>query len=337
MVDAPFALAFTAGMIATVNPCGFAMLPAYLSYFLGIEQDTASTPTMATMRALRVTAAVSSGFLGLFAAAGSIVSWTSFSVGEISPWLTIGIGVTLVVTGVAFIAGWQPKLGLPRLDKKGAGRSLWSMFVFGVSYAVASLSCTVGPFVAVVATTFSRSSIASGMLTFGAYGVGMSLLLGVITVGLVMARGALVRHLRAVLPHVHRASGFVMALMGAYLAWYGVYEIRLIAQGQASPTRGPVGLMTGWSATLSDLLSRFDAPKAGLVLMLVLLLAMLVSLLWTADRDSNPADDQPNPSAQAQAEHDAAASDARSLDDDVDTAGLLTGVSNSPSSQGPCP
>jgi len=31
------ALAFTTGMLATVNPCGFAMLPAYLSYFLGVE------------------------------------------------------------------------------------------------------------------------------------------------------------------------------------------------------------------------------------------------------------------------------------------------------------
>ena len=37
MIDGAFAYAFTAGMVATVNPCGFAMLPAYLSYFLGIE------------------------------------------------------------------------------------------------------------------------------------------------------------------------------------------------------------------------------------------------------------------------------------------------------------
>ena len=37
MIDAPFALALTAGMVATVNPCGFAMLPAYLAYFVGAE------------------------------------------------------------------------------------------------------------------------------------------------------------------------------------------------------------------------------------------------------------------------------------------------------------
>ncbi|MGD9755164.1 MAG: cytochrome c biogenesis protein CcdA, partial [Acidimicrobiia bacterium] len=39
MGGAPLALAFAAGMLATVNPCGFAMLPAYLSYFVGLEDD----------------------------------------------------------------------------------------------------------------------------------------------------------------------------------------------------------------------------------------------------------------------------------------------------------
>ncbi len=37
----PFALALTAGMAATVNPCGFALLPAYLSAFIGLDDDDA--------------------------------------------------------------------------------------------------------------------------------------------------------------------------------------------------------------------------------------------------------------------------------------------------------
>ncbi len=37
MIEAPLALAFASGMLATVNPCGFAMLPAYLAFFLGID------------------------------------------------------------------------------------------------------------------------------------------------------------------------------------------------------------------------------------------------------------------------------------------------------------
>jgi cytochrome c biogenesis protein CcdA len=35
----PVGLAFGAGMIAAVNPCGFAMLPAYLSLYLGAEES----------------------------------------------------------------------------------------------------------------------------------------------------------------------------------------------------------------------------------------------------------------------------------------------------------
>ncbi len=72
--------------------------------------------------------------------------WTTVTVGRYSPWLTVVIGVALAVGGIAFLIGWEPKLAVPRLDKGGRTRGLWSMFLFGVSYAIASLSCTIGPF-----------------------------------------------------------------------------------------------------------------------------------------------------------------------------------------------
>lgn len=279
MIDAPLALAFTAGMVATVNPCGFAMLPAYLGYFLGLEPgDDGEDATAGLLRALVVGAVVSAGFLLLFASAGALVSWTSFGVGEWSPWLTVAIGFGLVVFGVAFLRGWEPKLAVPRLDQGGRNRGLWSMFLFGLSYAVASLSCTIGPFTSVVASTFSRSSVTSGVATFAAYGAGMALLLMVLTVTLAMARRGLVTSLRRSLPYVQRVSGAVMVVTGAYLSWYGVYEIRLIQHGQRSG-RGPVGRVTGWSADLSDWLGRRDPTQLALVLALALTLVVLVALL----------------------------------------------------------
>ena len=33
----PLGYAFGAGMVSSVNPCGFAMLPAYLGLFVGIR------------------------------------------------------------------------------------------------------------------------------------------------------------------------------------------------------------------------------------------------------------------------------------------------------------
>lgn len=282
MLDAPIALAFTGGMIATVNPCGFAMLPAYLGYFLGLEgSDTEDTST-SLVRALVVGAVVSAGFLLLFAVAGAVVTWTSLSVGRYSPWLTVVIGITLMGGGVAFVRGWEPRLGVPHLERGGDGRGLWSMFLFGLSYAIASLSCTLAPFTAVVATTFSRESVAAGVVTFAAYGFGMALLLMVLTVTLALARQGLVGRLRRALPYVQRASGVLMALMGAYLTWYGVYEIRLLGSGRSSG-QGPVDLVTGWSTTASEALQRIDPMQVALMLALTISIVVLVALV-RADR-----------------------------------------------------
>ena len=297
MLDAPFALAFTAGMVATVNPCGFAMLPAYLSYFLGLESGPNAKPDSAetdVTRALVVGATVSAGFVGLFAIAGALISWTSFGVGRVSPWLTVIIGAVLVVAGIGFVSGWEPTLRLPHLDRGGRERGLGSMFVFGVSYAIASLSCTLPAFTAVVATTFSRSSFAAGLATFLAYGAGMALLLMVLTVALALARHQMVTGLRRLLPFVARISGAIMALMGAYLVWYGIYEIRLIERGD-QVGQGPVGLVTSWSASMSDWLNRLDPLQVALVLALAIALVVLVTLLRRPSAPAGSTTDQPPP------------------------------------------
>lgn len=290
MIDAPLAAAFTAGMVATVNPCGFAMLPAYLGYFLGIEKDSDDAATASLTRALVVGGVVSLGFLTLFAVAGAVVSWTSVAVGEWTPYLTVVIGLVLLVVGGAFVAGWEPTVALPKLNKGGRTRGLGSMFLFGLSYAIASLSCTIGPFTAVVATTFSRSSFAAGVATFVAYGLGMALLLMTLTVTLAMARQGLLLKLRRAMPYVTKISGVIMVLVGLYLAWYGVYEIRLVRNGDQNATRGPVGAVTGWSSDVSNWLNGFDALQMALVLGLVVCGVVLVVLLRSGKgRHQDPA------------------------------------------------
>ncbi|MFN8017542.1 MAG: cytochrome c biogenesis CcdA family protein [Acidimicrobiales bacterium] len=278
MLDAPLAIAFTAGMVATVNPCGFAMLPAYLGFFLGSDVEDGDPDANNVARALVVGGAVTSGFLLLFAVAGAIVSWTSLALGEWTPYLTVVIGVALVGVGIAFMAGWEPVLNLPHLDKGGRNRGLWSMFVFGLSYAIASLSCTIGPFTAVVATTFSRESFGAGVATFVAYGLGMGMLLMALTVTLALARQGLLARLRSSLPYITRISGGIMFFMGLYLAWYGVYEVR-VAKGDQHATAGPVGWVTNWSSSVSNWIDGFDPLQVALVLGVVVCVAVLVALL----------------------------------------------------------
>ena len=106
-----FGLAFTAGMLATVNPCGFAMLPAYLALFLGLDAPrrpsgtgrAADADQAGVGRAIGVGAVVSLGFMVVFGAIGSVLSWLGVEAADISPWITIPIGIGLVVAGIAMV------------------------------------------------------------------------------------------------------------------------------------------------------------------------------------------------------------------------------------------
>jgi cytochrome c biogenesis protein CcdA len=136
VIEAPLALAFASGMVAIVNPCGFAMLPAYLGFFLGVEAGD-RTVRASVSRSLGVGLSVSAGFLLVFTAVGLAIYHLSASVDEWTPWATVVIGVVLVVVGVAMLAGFEPRVLLPKLERGGRSRDGWSMFVFGVSYAIA--------------------------------------------------------------------------------------------------------------------------------------------------------------------------------------------------------
>ncbi|WP_230885353.1 cytochrome c biogenesis CcdA family protein [Streptomyces spinoverrucosus] len=91
MSDLPLALALTAGMLAAVNPCGFALLPAYLS--LLVLGDDSPTRTAAVVRALMTTAAMSAGFTAVFALFGLAIAPFAGQVQQHLPWFTIGFGL----------------------------------------------------------------------------------------------------------------------------------------------------------------------------------------------------------------------------------------------------
>lgn len=264
MIDGNFAVAFAAGMLAVVNPCGFAMLPAYLGFFLGVEAG-GDDARAGLSRALAVGLSVAAGFAATFAVIGMVVSHVTSDVYEWGPWLTVVIGGALVVLGLALLAGRELRITLPRLDAGGRNTGVWSMAGYGVSYAVVSLGCTLPLFLVQVAGTFRRESWISGVAVFGAYGLGFTVLLVALTVGVALARTSIVTGLRRLLPHVQRISGGLLVIAGAYVAWYGWYERTRI--GEEDPF---VDRVTGWSDDVSAWLQNRGATTVGLVLALVI-------------------------------------------------------------------
>lgn len=233
MTSTTLLLALTAGMLAAVNPCGFALLPAYLSLLVSGE-STRDT----VRRALVSTGAMTAGFVAVFGAFGLAVAPAAGWIQQRLPWLTVVLGLSLVVAGAWLAMGRALPVPWRRPQAPRLRRTLPSMALFGAAYAAASLSCTIGPFLAIVVASLRAGSTAAGVGLFVAYAAGMGVAVGAAALAVALLRTSLVGSVRRAGPAISRAGGVLLVLAGGYVAYYGGYEIRLA--GDASAVDDPV-------------------------------------------------------------------------------------------------
>jgi cytochrome c biogenesis protein CcdA len=254
-------LAFAAGLVAALNPCGFAMLPAYLVLVVrgegpdGPEAGAGTSTGLASVgRALAATAGMALGFLTVFGLFGVLTISAAATVQRYLPYLTVVIGIVLVALGIWLLFGRELMLLTPKHPARrwAPTARLGSMYGYGVSYAIASLSCTIGPFLAVTAAGLRRGSVAGSASIYLAYTAGLSLVVGVLAVAAASASSALVNRLRRILPYVNRISGALLVLVGLYVGYYGLYEVRLLS-ARSNPSDSVIsaagrvqGVLAGW-------------------------------------------------------------------------------------------
>ncbi|MBX6340924.1 MAG: cytochrome c biogenesis protein CcdA, partial [Thermomicrobiaceae bacterium] len=222
----PVGYAYGAGMIAAVNPCGFAMLPAYLSLYLGIEEGrkVGGTAWRRLAGALLVGVTVSSGFVLLFAAAGLAISAGGRFLVAAIPWLALLVGVALTGLGVWLLAGrtLSPAVFEALASRVGTPgkRSLRGFFLFGLAYGLASLSCTLPVFLVAVGSALTSGSLARGVVQFLTYGLGMATVVVALTVALSLFKLGLVRALHQAIPYVQRVAAALLVVAGIYIVLY---------------------------------------------------------------------------------------------------------------------
>ena len=327
IAPAASAFAFLAGMVAAVNPCGFAMLPAYLSLYMGsqessetrkfvlqrsnpppdslpVDRSTDATVIISPARlwimissavlcfillgvagqvvlwlredvhiALKITytafiagyvalvllffgmrirqhradyelefwnsiwyssktigkalvvgLTVTTGFLLLFGAIGLIIGGGGELVRDALPWVGLIVGGFLVCLGAWMISGgkFYSNFATQAASKIGNPNqvSIKGYFLFGLSYGIASLSCTLPIFLAVVGTSLTVSDLPSALGQMALYGVGMGVVIIVCTIGIAIFKGAMVGALRKILPLVQPISAVLMVVAGMYIVFY---------------------------------------------------------------------------------------------------------------------
>ncbi len=223
----PLGYAFGAGMVAAVNPCGFALLPAYLGHYLGHASgqraENGSGPRL--LHATQVSATVTVGFVSLFGLAGLLLSGATTALAAYFPWMGLAVGVVLVLAGGTMLSGGSlyTTVGERVAGRIGAGArrpSVRGYLAYGLAYGAASLSCTLPIFLAVVASTLTVEGFLPGVLQFVLYGLGMGFVITVLTLSTALAQQAVIKSVRRLGQYVQPVAAILMLLAGAYIVYY---------------------------------------------------------------------------------------------------------------------
>lgn len=223
----PFGYAFGAGMVSAVNPCGFAMLPVYLTLYLGAEDDDFRKRSLwyRLLKSFWIALVVTAGFGLLFGLVGILVSAGGSFLMGLMPWLAVIVGGGLALLGVwillgntlAFhsIAQVAGKIGDPRQ------MSVLGFFLFGLAFGATSLSCTLPIFLMVVGSSVTAGDFSGGLLQFVSYILGMGAIMQILTLGIaVVKEGVVVGALRKIMPYVQKISAIFLIVAGTYIVYY---------------------------------------------------------------------------------------------------------------------
>jgi cytochrome c biogenesis protein CcdA len=220
---------FGAGIFAFFNPCGFAMLPAYVAHYLGREEEGHWTLLRAFVKGLSLGSVVSAGFVTVFAVLGGIVSLVGGAIGATLPWVGALIGLGLLGLGVSMLLG--KAISLPALERLGGKiaqargnpgqRDLPFYYLYGMTYALASTSCTLPVFIIVVGNAFA-GGVLNGFVQFGAYTLGMALMMIALSVVMAFSKELVISFMPQLMRAMRWIGGLGVIAAGAYLVYYNL-------------------------------------------------------------------------------------------------------------------
>lgn len=272
----PLSLALAAGGLSTINPCGFAMLPAYLTFYVGADENELPTATTRTAQGLKTGLMVTAGFLLVFALVGLPITYGATRIVRAIPWVGMALGITLLVVGVATYFGRKISMTFDHGIRPDHDRRPKTMFLFGIGYGIASLGCTLPVFLAVIGASLATAGPGGALLVLVAYGAGMAIMLILFSAGAALVRDGLVRSVRRIMPYMGRITGAMLTVAGLYLTYYwGRVKFGSAATLGDDPIVGFVGDFT---ATIERYAGTYGRPV--MIILGIVLLVIVDTMVW---------------------------------------------------------
>lgn len=203
------AFAFSAGVFSLFSPCSFPLLPGYIAYMTGSKASGKQAAVIGGICTL--------GFMTVFTMLGAIASSIGSIFTKYLPWFQLIAALLIIVFGVTMLVNIPLPLPLFSLKaRKSVG--LLSMYTFGLTYGLASLTCAAPIFFSIVLYAFV-GGILRGVATLLAYSLGMGAVFIVSAILTAEAKRSVLQKIAALTPWIQRLSGLVLIAVGAYLSY----------------------------------------------------------------------------------------------------------------------
>jgi cytochrome c biogenesis protein CcdA len=212
----PFLFIFSAGMVAAFNPCGIAMLPSFITYLIGSD-GTQQSLFRSIVKGLWLGVSMTAGFLTIFVIAGFLLTVLGRTLIYVFPILSFIMGILIILLGLGMLVGKKVSLPLGSFDVK-PGK--WSVYFYGMAYAITSLSCTLPAFLFVITESIQGHSSILILLKFTVYAVGMGIVVTVICIGSLISKQYAQRFLRNNMGIIQYLSAIIITVSGIYISYY---------------------------------------------------------------------------------------------------------------------
>lgn len=277
-------VALVAGSLSTVNPCGFALLPAFLSFYVGADEENLPKASTRAAQGLLVGSLVSAGFLTVFLVLAIPVAYAGSRLTDQIPMAGIVVGVLLTLVGAAVLLDKivAPRITNPIRLQRDRGRK--TTYLFGVGYGIASLGCTLPVFLAVVGASLATRGPTSSFGVLIAYGAGTAIVLTSLSIAASFVREGLATKMKRLLPHMHRISGALLLVTGLYLTYYWV---RIRYGSVLTSSQDPlIGAVERFSATVQRLAAS-GAGRWGILVGAAVIVLTILATSWRSREDAS--------------------------------------------------
>jgi cytochrome c-type biogenesis protein len=208
-------LLFAAGLVTSLNPCIYPMIPITAGALAGVNAEGSPPPLR---RRIGLTLTYATGLALFYAVLGLIAGLTGSLFGTIgsSPWARLAIGNLLLVFALALLdvipvrvparlAAWAGSLG---------GGSYPAVFLLGATSGIVAAPCGAPAFAAVLTWVATTRSGVLGFIYLFFFSLGMTAVL--VVVGLFSGTLAALPRAGAWMVWIKRAAGAVLLLMAEY-------------------------------------------------------------------------------------------------------------------------